>query len=454
MKFDLAIIGGGPGGYTAADYAAKNGMRVVLFEADRLGGTCLNRGCIPTKALLHATAAYADALGGEKLGVRAENVTLDHAAMHRYKNGVVDTLRAGIEKLLKADKVTVVNAYARVTAVKDGAITIEAGGETYEAAYLIVAAGSVPSVPPIEGSGLPGVYVSDDILEGEGRHFGSLIIIGGGVIGCECASLYRSAGAEVTVIEALGQLLPTMDREIAQRLTMYFKKRGIAVSTSAKVTRIGGVPGDMTVTYTEKAGAEHEARAEGVLIATGRKANVAGIFAADAPACERGAVAGDEKGRTSLPNVYVIGDAKAGNIQLAHVAQAQGRNAVAAILGKPAPVDMSVVPSCIYTSPEIASVGLSEEAAKAAGLAVRTHKVLTGSNGKCVIVGAEAGYIKTVAREADGVLVGAQLICPRATDLVGELALAIAAGLTADKVAGVIHPHPTFSEMIPEACGR
>ena len=452
MKYDVAVIGGGPGGYTAAEAAAQNGLTVILFEADKLGGTCLNRGCIPMKSLLYASGLYKSAAAGKPFGINADSVSVDFEAMHVRKNETTAMLRQGIEKRLKAAKVTVVNSFARVIFCGDEQIDIEAGGESYTASNLIVAAGSVPSIPPIEGIKLDGVYTSNDLLEGGGKNLRSLIIIGGGVIGCEVASMYSNLGSEVVIIEALEHILPTMDREIAQRLTMYFKKQGISVNTSARVTGISGTPGTMSVSYTDKAGKEQSFSAEGVLIATGRKANTSGIFAGNGPDTERGAVIGDDSGRTSLKNVFVIGDAKYGNIQLAHVAEAQGRNAAAIIAGNPATIDTSVVPSCIYTSPEIASVGITEEEAKKSGRDVRVKKVLTGSNAKCVIEASEAGYVKLIADAKTERIIGAQLICPRATDLVSEFSLAISLRMTAEQVASVIHPHPTFSEMLAEVC--
>ena len=451
MNFDLAIIGGGPGGYTAAEAAARQGLSVVLFEARDLGGTCLNRGCIPTKALLHAAETYRAIRESESLGVKAQGASYDFAAIHARREQVVLTLRQGVEKLLKSAKVTVVRAFAQVSDCGEQGVTIQADGETYEAKSLIVAAGSKPAIPPIPGADRVGVFTSDDLLEGAGKELASLVIIGGGVIGCECASIYADLEAQVTILEAMDHILPPMDRELAQRLTMFLKKRGVTISTSASVTGIEGEPGAMIVRYQDKSGKELSVTAEGVLMATGRRAALEGVFA-KAPELQRGALPGNEAGRTALANVFVIGDAKAGNIQLAHVAEAQGKNAVAAILGKPLPVDMNVVPSCIYTSPEIASVGLTEEAAKAAGIAVKTKKALTGANGKCLIEGAESGFVKVVCEAETGRLLGAQLICPRATDLVSEFSVAIAAGLTAEQVAGVIHPHPTFSELISEAC--
>lgn len=453
MKYNIAVIGAGPGGYTAADYAAKQGLSVILFEGDKIGGTCLNRGCIPTKALIHSAEEYRKMKDSGIFGINAENVSFDFQKLHERKNFVVSSLRQGIEKLMKSDKVTVISSFACVTAHNAEGVTIEADGEAYEAENLIIATGSVPAVPPIEGSSLPGVYTSNDLLENNGVSLSRVVIIGGGVIGCECASIYLDLGCSVTIIEAMEHILPPMDREIAQRLTMFLKKQGAEINVSAKVTSISGIPGAMTVTYENKKGEACTAEGEGVLIATGRKANTEGLFRCEnVPETVRGAIVAGENGRTSSERIYVIGDAKAKNTQLAHVAEAQAKNAVAAIMGKEPAVDMSVIPGCIYTSPEIASVGLTEDEAKAAGINVRAKKMLTGANGKCLIENSESGYIKTVTDADTGKLLGAQLVCPRATDMVSEFALAISKGLKTAEIASVIHPHPTFSEMIPEAC--
>ncbi len=445
MHFDIAIIGGGPGGYTAAEKAAKAGLQVVLFEQEDLGGTCLNRGCMPTKALLHSAETFAALAHAQDLGVHTQGASYDFAAMHQRKAQVVETLRQGVEKLMKANKITVVHGQACIQ--KAGVVTCN--DETYEVQDILIATGSKVAYPPIPGIDLPGVYNSRDMLQGNGQDFASLVIIGGGVVGVEFASIYRCLGCQVTLLEAADHILPFMDREIAQRLTMILKKQGVTVEAKAMVQRIEGYPDAMTVTYTDKKGAEHQITAQGVLAAAGRIANLDGLFGPDfSLELDRGAVVGDEIGRTSVPHVYVIGDAKARNIQLAHVASAQGENVIADILGKRPPLDMSVVPSCVYTVPEIASVGLTEEKAKADGIAVKTGKYLTGANGKCLIEGTESGYVKLVTDSATGRLLGAQLVCPRATDMVGELTVAIQKGLTAADLAQVIHPHPTFSEML------
>ena len=297
-----------------------------------------------------------------------------------------------------------------------------------------------------------------------------------GVIGIEVASFYAALGAKVSILEIADHILPPMPKEIAQRASMNLKKKGVEVSEKISINEITGTPGTMKVKYIGKKGEELEVEGEAVLMATGRKPVLEGLF--DEGLIEvidpaetqgktveemgvamvgsgkigilRGAILGDKIGRTGIPGIYVIGDAKAGNIQLAHVASAQAIN-LADFLGEEDPlIDMDYIPSCIYTIPEIATVGISEEEAKEREIPVRTGKVTTGSNGKCLIEGTESGFVKLVAAE-DGTLLGAQMVCPRATDMIGELTLAVSKGMKARELATVVHPHPTFSEMIMAA---
>lgn len=447
MKYDLAVIGGGPGGYTAAAAAAAEGVNVVLFEKETLGGTCLNRGCMPTKALIHSAELFEQMNAAAVYGLSVENAGYDMEAIHARKNDIISQLCGGVEKMLKKTGVTVVSGEAHVT----GPRTIECAGEIYEAESIIIAAGSETSVLPVPGADAPGVYTSRDLLERDGcaRDFKSLIIIGGGVIGVEFASFYQPLGCDVTIIEAADRLLPGVDREISQRLAMFFKKRGIAVKAGTAVKEIKSSDGGVCVVCSGKDGAEESFTAEAVLMAAGRHAAADGIFTgAYAPEMIKGGIVADADGRTSLDGVYAIGDAVHGNIQLAHMAEAQAKNTAAFILGKEPPVDLDIVPVCIYAMPEIAYVGLSETEAKEKDIPVKCGKFLTGANGKSLVENAPSGYVKLVASASDGRILGAQLICPRATDLVAELAAAIKSRMTAAELAAVIHPHPTFSEMV------
>lgn len=447
MKYDIAVIGGGPGGYTAAAAGAAQGMSTVLFEMDRLGGTCLNRGCMPTKALIHSAEIYEQLRAASEYGLNADNISYDLAAIHGRKAKTVSQLCENVENMMKKSGVTVVKGEAHVT----GQGCIECGGDVFEAENIIIASGSVTTVLPVMGADLKEVFTSSDLLEGDAglKDLKSLVIIGGGVIGIEFASFYQPLGCSVTIVEAADRILPDVDREISQRLTMYFKKRGISVNAGTRVKSIEQDGTAVTVVCENKKGEECRFSAEGVLMAAGRRASAEGIFTGEfAPEMIKGAIVADAEGRTSSHGIYVIGDAKYGNIQLAHMAEAQAKNVVAVISGKNPPVNTALVPVCIYASPEIAYVGLSESEAKAQGIRVKCGKFLTGANGKCLIENAESGYVKLVSSADTGKLLGAQLVCPRATDLIAELTVAIERGMTAEELADIIHPHPTFSEMV------
>lgn len=449
--FDIAVIGAGPGGYTAAEKAARAGKSVVLFEERELGGTCLNRGCIPTKALLRSAEAYHSAKHSTDLGVSTIGVTLDHAVMQTRKSQVVTTLREGIQTLMDKSGVSVVTARATIT----GPGAIEAAGETYHADNIIIATGSAPATPPIEGIHSPGVYTSDDLLADDAPELSSIVIVGGGVIGIEFASMYSALGVDASIVEAAERILPPFDKEIAQRMTTTLKKRGVEINTRCRVMSFAGNPGSMQVTFEDKKGETHTLEAEGVLVAVGRTPSTKGLFAEGfSVETQRGAISVDEVGQTSEKGIYAIGDVRYLGIQLAHAASAQAENVVASICGDARPVDESLVPSCVYSFPEIAQAGLTEAEAKEAGIEIVRAKALASANGKCLIEGVESGMAKIVAEKQTGRIIGAQLICPHATDMIAELALAIRNNLTAADLVSAIHPHPTVSEMVREAAAQ
>lgn len=437
MRYDVMIIGGGPGGYTAANKAARNGLKTVLFEKNKIGGTCLNRGCIPMKSLIQSAHVYKDAKDGELFGVSAQNVSLNYDRVKERRDEVVTQLRTGVEKSLKANKVDVVSGEAKIIE-KD---KVSCNGEVYEGDHIVIAAGSIPAIPPIEGKEY--AITSDDVLEKDHQLKSSIIIIGGGVIGCEIADALNTYGVNVTVIEMADRLLPTLDKELGTRLNMFFKKKGITAICSAAVKKISE---DHSVTFTDKKGEEQVLQADEVLIATGRRADIASL-AEDSLGLEinRGVVS-DDNGKTNIDNIYVIGDARSGNIQLAHVAEAQGENIVDLILGKDPEIDMSVIPSGIYTEPEIASAGVGEDQLKEKGIEYQSKKFLTGANGKCLIENSESGFVKILI--ADDVIVGGSIITPHATELIGELAIAVQKKMSPEQFVKVVHPHPTISEMI------
>lgn len=448
MQYDLIVIGGGPGGYVAAIRASQLGMRTALVEKRELGGTCLNRGCIPTKTLMHTANLYREAGACETLGLELGLRSYDFARIHQRKNDVVSQLRDGIAQLLKANQVDV---YAAAGQIVDGN-TVKAGEETLTAGHILIAAGSVPAVPPIKGADLPGVVTSDALLEEQGVDCQRLLIIGGGVIGVEMASVYVSLGKAVTIVEAAERILPPMDREISQNLAMILKKRGVTVFTSAMVSEISQGDDGLVCHFTDKKG-EQTAAADVVLISVGRRPCTAGLFADGfaVEQTERGFVAVDETFRTSVPTISAIGDV-IGRMQLAHAAEAQGIAAVELISGqKEASVNFDLVPSCVYTTPEIASVGMTADDAKKAGREVVTGKYSMNGNAKTIIEQQDRGFIKVVFDKETDVILGAQLMCARATDLISELVTAVSLGLTRQQLGRTMRPHPTFCEGITEA---
>lgn len=448
MQYDLIVIGGGPGGYVAAIRASQLGMRTALVEKRELGGTCLNRGCIPTKTLMHTANLYREAGACETLGLELGQRSYDFARIHQRKNDVVSQLRDGIAQLLKANQVDV---YAAAGQIVDGN-TVKAGEKTLTAGHILIAAGSVPAVPPIKGADLPGVVTSDALLEEQGVDCQRLLIIGGGVIGVEMASVYASLGKAVTIVEAAERILPPMDREISQNLAMILKKRGVTVFTSAMVSEISQGDDGLVCHFTDKKG-EQTAAADVVLISVGRRPCTAGLFADGfaVEQTERGFVAVDETFRTSVPTISAIGDV-IGRMQLAHAAEAQGIAAVEFISGqKEASVNFDLVPSCVYTTPEIASVGITADDAKKAGREVVTGKYSMNGNAKTIIEQQDRGFIKVVFDKETDVILGAQLMCARATDLISELVTAVSLGLTRQQLGRTMRPHPTFCEGITEA---
>lgn len=448
--YDLIIIGAGPGGYTAAIAAAQHGMKTALVEANKTGGTCLNRGCIPTKTLLHSAELYREMKNAESLGIFSEGLSYDFSAMCARRDEVTDELRGGIEALIRANKVDLYFAKARVLSSNRVLLVSEAESFELETDKILLAVGSSPAIPPIEGIKLPNVFTSDELLEGPPPDFKSLIIIGGGVIGVEFASIFSALGCEVTIIEAAERIIPTLDREISQNLSMILKRRGVAIHSSCLVERITEDFEGLCCHFKGKGGSA-EIKAQGVLVSVGRKPNTAGLFADDLNISQQRGIVVNEHFETSVKGIYAIGDACDGSIQLAHAASAEAHNVIAAMCGEEPPVNLSAVPACIFTSPEIASVGLTAEQAKAAGIEVKTGKYAMSGNGKTVIEQQERSFIKLTFDADTNVILGAQLMCARASDLVSELTSAIVNRLTLQQLLTVIRPHPTFTEAVTEA---
>lgn len=451
--YDLIVIGGGPAGYTAAAEGAKKGMKAALIERKAIGGTCLNEGCIPTKTLMHCTELYREVKAGEGIGLYAKELSCDMGKLQDYKEGVIGELQKGIGMMLKQNKVTVYEGTGQIVEVPEPGedsrkIKVQVGDEVLEAGKVLISTGSVPMKLPIPGMDLEGVLDSTGMLS-ERTIPKSLLIIGGGVIGVEFATVYHALGCKVTIVEALDKILAGLDREISQSMKMQFKKMGIEVHTGARVKEIRKEE-ELCCTFVEKE-QEISISCEKILVAAGRRADTSGLLGEGISLeMEKGRILVDETFMTSIPGIYAVGDV-IGGIQLAHVAEAEAINAVCVMNGTASRMNLKLVPSCIYTSPEIASVGMTADEAKAAGIEAVSAKYLTSANGKSVLSGQERGFVKLVAEKSTGRLLGAQLFCARATDMISELSAAIAEEMTVQKLSGVIHPHPTFSEAIWEA---
>ena len=427
-KFDVVVIGAGPGGYVAAIKSAKLGMKTAVIEEREVGGTCLNRGCIPAKAMIHASTLYREIKEADRFGISASDVTYDFEKILEYKEQTTGQLVQGVEQLLQANGVT--RYYGK-------------------AENVILASGSKPLILPIRGMDLPRVLTSDELFKLR-EVPKSLVIIGGGVISVEFATVYSALGSKVTILEAMPRLVPNMDKEIAQNLKLILKKRGVESHTSAAVQGVH-MEGDTCVcTFVEKE-KEQTVEAEYVLCAVGRCPNTDGLFAEGiAPDMERGRVLVNDKFESSIPGVYAIGDLIFG-AQLAHAASAQGIVVAEQLAGKEPSVNLDVVPGCVYTDPEIASAGITEDAAKEQGIKVKTGKFIMSANGKSLITKEERGFIKIVADEETDVILGAQMMCARATDMIGEFVTAIANKMTVAQLLKGMRAHPTYNEGIGEA---
>ena len=439
-EFNVAILGGGPGGYEAAIRCAQLGLKTCLVEARELGGTCLNRGCIPTKALLHGAEVYESAKTGDTFGISGE-VKLDYAKLAAFKDAQVTRLVRGIEALEKANGVEVVRGFGVIT----GPNAMRVGDRAVSYDKLILAMGSAPSKPPVPG--MDTAYTSDDVLSAKFVP-STIIIIGGGVIGIEFATLFSSIGKKVTVIEMMPEILPGTIPEITSKTRAILKKKGVEFILGAKVT---GVQNGKSVAF-EKDGVADSRKAQAVVVCAGRRPMTAncGLEAIGLQTDRRGFIEVDDHLRTAVPDVYAIGDIT-GKIQLAHVASAQGMIAAANCAGRDEAMRYDRVPACIYTSPEIAYVGLGEEAAKQQGIEVETGTFNIAANGRCLVMNETSGLCKVVAEKGTGRILGCQIMAPRATDMIAEITAVLEHGGTVESLSRVIHPHPTVSEIIAEA---
>ncbi len=442
--YQAVVLGGGPGGYQSAIRLAQYHIKTALIEADKLGGTCLNRGCIPTKALLAAGNIYHQ-MQNLPAGLTASDISYDYSQLASGKDQIVAKLGSGIAALLKGYGVEVISGYGRLVdahsiAVNDRLITAE---------NIIIATGSRPARIPVSGAADPAVLTSDDFLQLT-QLAASWVIIGGGVIGIETATILAQFNIPVTVIEMAPQILPGVDSAVLKWLLRDLKRKGITVISQAAVSRIEQADGGAAVTY-EKDGQSQTVRAERCLLAVGRTVNTADIGLDKAGlAMNKKFIVTDECLRTSQPNIYAIGDVT-GRMALAHAASAQGLTAAANIAGRPQKMDDTAIPACIYTNPEIAYVGESAAKMTAEGRSFITGSFNILANGRALIEQAGGGVVCLYADPVTHQLLGGQIMAPQATEMIGELTAAIRGKMTAEQLAEVIHAHPTVAESIKAA---
>ena len=447
----MAILGGGPSGYTAAEKASKAGKDVVLFEQNAVGGTCLNVGCIPTKSLLYGAKQYYNATHAAKYGVTAENVVFDYAAMQKRKTIVVRKLVAGIKQRLNNEHCTLVSGSATVLSRTDELVTISCNGETYEAQNLLICTGSTNFVPPIPGiKDNPAVWDSTDALAATELP-ASIIIVGGGVIGMEFATLYHELGVPVTVIEAMPTILPNLDQEVVSVLLEKYKKAGINILTSTKVESIDG--NEVSISSPSLQGGDGgRLVAERILVSVGRRANLQGLEALNDLELNRGAIVIDDFCKTNLPNVFAAGDVT-GKIMLAHVAARQAEVCIGRLL-KQIPLQRiayNAIPSVVYTNPEIASVGITEQQAESMSIPTEVRKLPMTFSGRFMAENeGETGLCKMVVDAKNHSVLGVHMIGNPCSEFIAAASFAVRMGYTTAEFEQVVFPHPTVSEILHE----
>jgi len=454
-NYDVAIIGAGPGGYVAAIRASQLGGRVAVIEKEELGGTCVNRGCIPTKALLASAHLLNSVKKGSDFGIHSGEVSVDFSIIIKRKERIVKQFVNGIAQLFKSYGIVLIRGRGRLTGrIKDKMIEIEVDKddgsvEKVIAKKLIIATGSVPArIPGISIDKLE-VITSDEALELE-EIPSSLLIVGGGVIGVEFASIFNSLGSKVTIVELLERIIPTEDREISEELKKFLVRSGIEVNTGVKVREIVCDNGKRKVIMDTPGGRE-ERVAQKVLIATGRKPFTEGLgLEKMGIGLEKGKILVNERMETNLPGVFAIGDV-VGGVLLAHVASGEGIVAGENAMGAQSRIDYRVIPNCIYSIPEVASVGLSEEKAKEMGYEVSVGRFPFLANARATILGERLGLVKVLADRENDEILGVNIVGPDATELIGEASVAIKARVTTKDLERIIHAHPTLSEGIFEA---
>ena len=442
----LLIIGAGPGGYETALLAARKGIEVTLIEKGPVGGTCLNEGCIPTKAFCRHAQMLDELKEAETLGIKNLNYTFDFQTAVDRKEQIVGQLRQGVEGLLRHKLIHCIEGTARFVDVH----TVQVNEQTYAADHIIIATGSVPQILPIPGNNLPGVITSREILNLK-QIPKRLCVIGAGVIGLEFASIFNSFGSQVTVLEYCKEILPRFDTDLAKRLKQSQGKRGIEIQTQAQVQKIEKAEdGSLKVSFMKKE-KEEQTEADYVLMAVGRRANTESLNLDDIGiAYNKRGIEVDENMQTSLPHIYAIGDIN-GRQMLAHAATFQGVRALNHILGENDSLDLNIIPAAVFTQPEAATVGLTEEDCKAQNIPYRCHKSFFRANGKAVCLNETDGFCKLLSHKENGKILGGHLFGPHAADLIQEITVLIQCQATIGELSNIVHAHPTLGEVILEA---
>lgn len=444
MDADITIIGGGPGGYVAAIYAAHLGAKVVLVEKDRLGGTCLNRGCIPTKALTSSVEVYEQAKRAADFGIEVGSVKADFQKIMARKDGIISQLVLGVNELMRLNKITVFKTAGRIVSPTE----VRAGDEVIATKKIIIATGSQPARLPIFGMDAPGVLDTAAVLLLTELPE-SLVIIGGGYVGCEFAGIFSALGTKVTILEALPRILPNVDEDIVRFFSLTLRRRGVDVKTGAMVKAIGREGNNLRVRWDTASG-EQGTSGQYLLMATGRIPFTDGLGIMElGMKMNRHAIAVNDYLETSIPGIYAAGDVT-GKTMLAHYASYQGEVAVENALGGSRKADNPVVPACIFVQPEIASVGMTEKQAKDSNMAYEVSRFPFAANGRAVAMDETIGTVKMICG-ADGRVLGVQIAGPHASDLIAGAALGITMGATATDIARTIHAHPTLPEVLHEA---
>ncbi|MFC1623808.1 dihydrolipoyl dehydrogenase [Candidatus Omnitrophota bacterium] len=440
-KYDLAIIGSGPCGYVAGIRASQLGMKVCVFEKEKIGGTCLNWGCIPTKALLASSMVMHNIEHANEFGIDVKDYNIDFSKVGERKKAIVKKLASGIEMLLKAKKIEIIREKGEV---KTPTIIATENMEV-EAKNILIATGSLPFQIPCSPFDGDRILSSSDMLELK-KIPKSIIIVGGGVVGCEFASIFRMFGSDITIIEMMPQLLPNEDAEISRKIEQIFKKRGMNIFTNVRLEKVEKDKDSINAILSNGS----SIAGEKLLVCVGRAPNSQGLGIENIGIeCDKGWIKVDKYFRTNINNIYAAGDVK-GGILLAHVASREGINSVEAMCGEEKELDYDIIPSCIFTYPEIATVGMSEKTARARGLDARSRKFLFSAVSKAHVLGETEGFIKLVVDNASDRILGAQIIGHSATELIAEISPCIQFNITSENLAKVIHAHPTLSEAIQE----